>query len=347
MIANPTAQATGINPPAPQCSFVFNQKLDHILTSFVGLDLSGANNMHVKMFYCQGITSFYHFKVIRPRDFCNFSYHNDGPITNQRPIPSAIHQALVDVLYFCQHLVTTNDSDQDDPSTWTTNVFHWWVCSHIAVSGGGGGRGGGGGSGGAGGVPPILLTAQERLDISNLEAYEKRPPCDSDYTKLTADVHYPCWVVPFHCCAKVDAFDRVTDPAEKFSLCCPGANQELWLLQINFLGLVLDTVLKNPMGAMLIWHYHDDPCKIWFKHEEFQKCSPSSVFARQQLIQDLYSLTLKDFSSCHAFIKYFGSLIQNYDDISMPPLDGNMKVNLLQLAICHDKCLTTAFSTLK
>ena len=96
------------NPP----SFVFDCNLDHILTSLLGLDLSdgGNDNMHVKMFHWQGITSFYHFEVIRPRDFRNFTYHNKGaPITNCQPIPSPTHQALADELHFCQDLVTAND----------------------------------------------------------------------------------------------------------------------------------------------------------------------------------------------------------------------------------------------
>ena len=82
------------------------------------------------------------------------------------------------------------------------------------------------------------------------------------------------------------------------------------------------------MGATLIHCYRNDPHKVWLEHKDFQKHSPSAVFASQQLIKDLFDLALKDFSSRHAFIERFDSLIQTYDDITMPPLDGNMKVYL-------------------
>ena len=112
----PSAHFTMSNNPP---SFVFDHNLDHILTSLLGLDLTddGDKNMHVEMFRYQDITSFYHFEVIRPRDFRNFSYHNKGaPITDRQPIPSPIHQALADVLHFCQDLVTANNADQDNPT---------------------------------------------------------------------------------------------------------------------------------------------------------------------------------------------------------------------------------------
>ena len=149
---------------------------------------------------------------------------------------------------------------------------------------------------------------QENMDISNLETYKKCPPCDSDYPKLVSNKHYTGWVVWFQCCSKVDNFDCVTYQAEKYNLCCLGANQELLLLQLNFLGLVLHTTLTNPMGSTFVWRHCDDPQKLWFEHEDYQDKSASSVFAGQKIIKNKSSSYPQRFPNIPRFYWKFLSI---------------------------------------
>ena len=101
------------------------------------------------------------------------------------------------------------------------------------------------------------------------------------------------------------------------------------------------------MGKTLVWRHCDNPQKLWFEHQDYQKNSSSSVHAGHKIVQELYGLTVKDFPLCHAFIKCFDSLIQNYNKITTPPMNGNMNFSMLQFDIAHDKCLTTTYATLK
>ena len=80
---------------------------------------------------------------------------------------------------------------------------------------------------------------------------------------------------------------------------------------------------------------------------QYQTESPSSVFSCQGIVHELFGLAIKDFFSRHAFIERFDSLVQNYNDITTPPLDGTIEVHLLQLAISQDKCLVNSFAALK
>ena len=342
--------------------------------ALVGLDLTGANNINVDMLWYQDLTSFASFEMMQPHNFWNFTYPiSPTNIIDRRPIPVPIHEGLANIIYFREHLEDTNGPDAHNPLAWTPNVFQQWVhlnnqrihCGGGGGTGGGasgaigGANGGGGGGSGAGGggdggsglgsnaIPPSTLTTQEKLYLSNLEAYKKRPPHDSDYEPLVCDVDYPSWVVQFLHRAKVDNFIRVTNKTQSYVGCRPGADQDLFELQLNFLGVVLHTVLKNPMGKTLDRRYRNNPQKIWLEHEYYQKNSCTAVLTGHTLVHQLYNLSIKDFSSWHAFIKKFDSIIQNYNDISSPPMTGAMKVSMLQLGIKHDKCLTTAFTTFK
>ena len=79
-------------PPILPPTYVFDQDLDHILTALVDLDLSGPNNLNVEMLQYQGVTSFYQFEVVCPRDFASFTYLiPGGTIPNQHQIPLLIH----------------------------------------------------------------------------------------------------------------------------------------------------------------------------------------------------------------------------------------------------------------
>ena len=115
-------------PPAPPVlppTYVFDEDLDHILTALVDLDLSGPNNLNVEILQYQGVKSFHQFEVVHPRDFISFTYLiPGGTITNRCPTPPLIHQGLTDFLYYCQHLVTTNNNDQDTPVNWKSGAFH-------------------------------------------------------------------------------------------------------------------------------------------------------------------------------------------------------------------------------
>ena len=110
--------------------------------------------------------------------------------------------------------------------------------------------GGSGGSSDSTVVP--TLTAQEKLNISTLETFKKFPPGDTNYPKLIINENYVSWVIQFHCHSKANNFDCVNDKAEKYNFCLPGLDQDLWLIQLNLLGLVLDTTLKNPMGETFV-----------------------------------------------------------------------------------------------
>ena len=110
--------------PIPASTYIFDPELDLILTVLLGLDLNGLDNLNIEMFWYQGITSFYHFEVIHPRDFRNYSYLiPSDSITDQQPVPSSIHEDLTDVIYYWQHLTATNHSDRDTPVNWTNANF--------------------------------------------------------------------------------------------------------------------------------------------------------------------------------------------------------------------------------
>ena len=105
-------------------TYVFDPELDHILTVLLGLNWAGPDNLLVEMLQYQGISSFSHFKVIRPSDFKMWSFLNPGDsITDQGPVPASISEGLADVLYYCQHLTTTNHTDRDTPLSWTYANF--------------------------------------------------------------------------------------------------------------------------------------------------------------------------------------------------------------------------------
>ena len=68
---------------------------------------------------------------------------------------------------------------------------------------------------------------------------------------------------------------------------------------------------------------------------QYQTESPSSVFSCQGIVHELFGLAIKDFFSRHAFIERFDSLVQNYNDITTPPLDGTIEVHHKH---CHGHC---------
>ena len=48
-------------------------------------------------------------------------------------MPPSVHEGLVDVLYYCQHLTATNHSDRDTPINWTHANFS--LYSHVIFIG--------------------------------------------------------------------------------------------------------------------------------------------------------------------------------------------------------------------
>ena len=72
-----------MSAPAPNPTYVFDQKLDHILIVLLGLDLTGPGNLHLEMFWYKAVTTFYQFEVLCPRNFSNWTYIiPGGAITN-------------------------------------------------------------------------------------------------------------------------------------------------------------------------------------------------------------------------------------------------------------------------
>ena len=119
---------------APDSTYVSDLELDYILTILLGLDLTRPDNLHVGMFWYQGITSFYHFEVMHPRDFRNWSYFNPSDsITDQGPVPASIYEGLEDVLYYCHHLTATNHADRDTSLNWTHANFSLIVMLYSLV----------------------------------------------------------------------------------------------------------------------------------------------------------------------------------------------------------------------
>ena len=113
-----------MSDPSPIPTYFFDLELDHILTFLFGLDLTGPDNLNVEIFQHQGITSFHNFKVLHPRDFKNWSYLiPSDSISDRQPVPVCIHEDIVDVIYFFQHLTATNHADRDIPVNWAHAKF--------------------------------------------------------------------------------------------------------------------------------------------------------------------------------------------------------------------------------
>ena len=178
-----------MSTPAPVSTYVFGPDLDHSLTVLLGLDLTGPDNLNVEMFWYKGVTSFYHFKVILPRDFRTWSYLiTSGSVTDWQLVSVSIHIGLSDILYYYQHLTAANHADIDTTIDWTHANFSLWILGDCSNNGDGSGVSTGIGSSGfgdnGGGAFVPTLMVRNKLDISTLETYQKRLPCDTGYPKM-------------------------------------------------------------------------------------------------------------------------------------------------------------------
>ena len=151
--------------------------------------------------------------------------------------------------------------------------------------------------------------ASNKIDQNALDMFNKRPPNQTLYEKLTNNTNYSSWIVAFKRQATYDHFVCVLDKNNKASLCCAGPDLELWNLQVNFLAIILKKTLKNEQGISLTTRYHDDPQKCWFENHEFQTESDKSIQVACAIISKLYRIKVASFPTQNSFLTGFDGLV--------------------------------------
>ena len=186
------------------------------------------------------------------------------------------------------------------------------------------------------------------LDFAKqLEIWNKRTCIETTYTKLKDDRKYPTWYRGFKAKSIEDGFQRVCDYDCKKTDCAAGADLELYLGQLNFLGIVLCHTLETPIGSLYLTQYPNNPRKVWFEHHEYQSNSPSSKAEKQNLFITLNGLRIKSFPTRILFLTEWCRIQHKIDDISIPPMADEIKSNILQIAIKCDPTMVTTFSNYK
>ena len=244
---------------------VFDAQLDNFLTVLCNYSIGDADDVVRQLFTYNMIILFCQLCTTPPLDIGLWKIvrGNDTLV----PILCSIYLSLSNVIYYASALEDSsiNNPLWDDPTNWPSGVFDKWVVNNKAS-----GNAPVNNNAFAFGAPVGgAATASNKTDQNFLDMFNKRPPNQALYEKLTNNANYSSWVVGFKHQATFGHFVRGLDKNNKQNLCCPGADLDLWDLQVNFLGIILKKTLQTEKGISLTQRFCDDPRKCWFEHHKF------------------------------------------------------------------------------
>ena len=281
---------------------IFDPALDHILTVLLGLDLTGPDNLNVEMFHHHGITGFQAFKVLHPGDFKTWSYLIPGDSLSDRQPIPASIYEGLSDLIYFLQHLIATNHDDRDNPIKWTHANFGLGSDVIFIYD-------------DNDTASTMTTATSVIDQALEQVFTlllRIPITNDDDATINND-------------------NDDAESAASAATMSAGANLKL---SDNDDALIPNVDDGSPLAAATT------TAKV--THEEFQKMSPSSIFSSQDILIEINKLVIKDFPSRHAFLEKFDSLVQNYDDITTPPMDARMEFNLLQVAIRRDERLVNA-----
>ena len=250
---------------------IFDNEMDHVLKVLCNYEIDDPDDVLNKLFYDNMITSFHQFRNTPASKIGLWQIRRDDGFFI--PIICSVQLSLSNVLYYASALEDTmsNNTPWNDATTWTSQAFDTWVWNdkdaYLASGNDTVSKNSFTFAAPAGGDAPA---AGNKIDQNALDMFNKRPPDQLLYEKVTNDANYSSWLVAFKRQAKFDHFICVLDKNNKATLCRVGPDLELWELQVNFLAIILKKILKTEQGISLTTRYCDDPRKCWFEHHKFQ-----------------------------------------------------------------------------
>ena len=312
---------------------VFDDQLDHVLINLCNYSIDDADDVVQKLFTYNMITSFCQLRTTPPLDIGLWKIGRGNGLFV--PVLCSIHLSLSNVIYYASALEKSqsNNPPWDDATQWTSDAFDKWVLNDKDTFLASGNAPVNNNAFAFGAPAGGALAASNKTDQNAIDMFNKRPPNQTLYEKLTNNSKYSSWLVVFKRQATFDYFVRVLDKNNKAKLCRPGADLDVWDLQVNFLGIILKKTSQTEKGISLTARFRDDPRKCWFENHKFQTKSDTYIQAACAIISKLYKIKVTSFPTRSSFLTGFDLLVQSNDDISTTLLDTKTKWIMLSSAI--------------